>query len=82
MEGAKKKSENPSHKVGTMVVLSNDDMSILISSRFMSLQEYIDFYIGEINVDRDQEFNYPLPPTFFEVMEFLELEDYESFRAK
>jgi hypothetical protein len=54
MDGAKKKSENPAHKIGTMIVLSNEDMSILISNRFMSLEEYVDLYIGELNVDRDQ----------------------------
>ena len=38
MNGAQKKMENPSYKVGTMIVLSNDDMSILTSNHFMSLK--------------------------------------------
>lgn len=29
MDGARMKAENPSHKIGNMIVLSNDDMSIL-----------------------------------------------------
>ena len=62
-----------------MILLSNDDMSILICSRFMSLAEYVDLYTGEMRVDREQEFNYPLPPSFFHVMEFLEIEDYQKF---
>jgi hypothetical protein len=71
IEGAKKRSENPSHKIGNMILLSNDDMSILISSKFMSLPEYIQLYTGEMNVDREQEFSYPLPPSFFHAMEYL-----------
>jgi hypothetical protein len=55
-------------------------MAILICSRFMSLSEYVDIYTGEMNVDREQEFNYPLPPSFFHVMEFLEVEDYHQFQ--
>lgn len=51
-----------------MILLSNDDMAILISNRFMTLVEYVDLYIGDMNVDREQEFNYPLPPNFFEIM--------------
>jgi hypothetical protein len=35
------RSENPSHRIGNMIVLSNDDMSILNSGRFMSLSEYL-----------------------------------------
>ena len=54
-------------------------LAILISNRFMSLAEYINLYTGELNVDREQEFNYPLPPSFFHVMEFLEVDDYQQF---
>jgi hypothetical protein len=36
-------------------------------------------YIGEINVDREYEFSYPLAPSFFQVMEFLECQDYRTF---
>lgn len=79
MEGAKKRSENPSHRIGNMILLSNDDMAILICSRFMSLGEYVELYTGELNVDREQEFSYPLPPSFFHVMEFLEVDDYQKF---
>ena len=79
MEGAKKRSENPAHRIGNMILLSNDDMAILISNRFMSLAEYINLYTGELNVDREQEFSYPLPPSFFHVMEFLEVDDYQQF---
>ena len=79
MEGAKKRGENPAHRIGNMILLSNDDMAILISNRFMSLAEYINLYTGELNVDREQEFNYPLPPSFFHVMEFLEVDDYQQF---
>jgi hypothetical protein len=62
-----------------MIVLSNDDMSILNCSRFMSLDEYIKLYIGEIEIEKEAESNYPLPPSFFDVMEFLEVDDYESY---
>lgn len=44
LDGAKMKSDNPSHKIGNMIVLSNDDMAILICSKFMSLQEYLKLY--------------------------------------
>lgn len=73
------KSDNPSHKIGNMIVLSNDDMAILNCSKFMSLSEYIKMYCQEMEVVREQEANYPLPPTFFEVMEYLDVENYEDF---
>ena len=31
------KQDNPSHKIGNMIVLSNDDMSILNGDKFMNL---------------------------------------------
>lgn len=62
-----------------MILLSNDDMGILICNKFMNLQEYLQLYTGEMNVDREQEFNYPLPPSFFHVMEFLEVDNYTKF---
>ena len=37
----------------------------------MSLKEYLRVYCGEMNVDREAEMDYPLPPTFFDVMEYL-----------
>lgn len=73
MDGARKRYENSSHKIGNMILLSSDDMGILICSHFLSLQEYVELYTGEVNVDREQESNYPLPPSFLEVMEFLEI---------
>lgn len=79
LDGAKMKADNPSHKIGNMIVLSNDDMAILNCSKFMSLAEYTKLYCQEMEVVREQESNYPLPPTFFELMEFLEVENYENF---
>ena len=76
MDGARMKSENPSHKIGNMIVLSNDDMSILNGEKFMSLSEYVKLYVSEMDVQKEQESNYPLPPSFFEIMEFLEVEQY------
>ena len=37
MDGARMKADNPSHKIGNMIVLSNDDMVILSCNRFMNL---------------------------------------------
>ena len=37
MDGARMKQDNPSHKIGNMIVLSNDDMSILNGDKFMNL---------------------------------------------
>jgi hypothetical protein len=73
------KADNPSHKIGNMIVLSNDDMAILSCHKFMSLAEYTKLYCEEMEVVREQEKNYPLPPGFFEVMEYLEVENYENF---
>ena len=70
------KLENPSHKIGNMIVLSNDDMSILNGEKFMTIEEYIKLYTSEMEVQKEQESNYPLPPSFFEVMEFLDVELY------
>jgi hypothetical protein len=72
-EGAKKKRDNPSHKISNMFLLSNDDMSILISDRFISLSQYYEMYIKTPTYEREAEVNYPLPPSIFNVMEFLEI---------
>ena len=37
----------------------------------MSLEEYLKIYVGEMELQKEQESNYPLPPSFFEMMEFL-----------
>ena len=63
-----------------MIVLSNDDMSVLTNRQFMSLEEYLEIYAGEVEVDREEELNYPLPPSFFDIMEFLESKNYEEYR--
>lgn len=52
MDGCRKRLENPAHKIGNMILLSNDDMGILICNRFMNLEEYLQLYTGEMNVDR------------------------------
>lgn len=41
MDGARKRYENSSHKIGNMILLSSDDMGILICNHFLSLQEYV-----------------------------------------
>lgn len=46
-DGAKKKRDNPAHKIANMFLLSNDDMSILICDQFMSLEEYASIYMRE-----------------------------------
>lgn len=46
-DGAKKKKDNPAHKIANMFLLSNDDMSILICDQFMTLEEYAEFYLKE-----------------------------------
>ena len=33
-------------------------------------------------MDREAEMDYPLPPTFFDVMEYLEISDYQAFKGK
>lgn len=42
----------------------------------MNLQEYLGLYMGGVDVEKEMESNYPLPPTFFDVMEFLEVQQY------
>ena len=60
-----------------MFLLSNDDMSLLICERFMTLEEYNETYIKELPYTREAESNYPLPPSIFNVMNFLETNNYE-----
>ena len=62
---------NNSHKIGNMILLNNDDMSILISKQFMSLEEYIEIYVGEIDITKEADLNYPLPPNMFKMLEFM-----------
>ena len=63
-----------------MFLLSNDDMSLLICERFMTLEEYYNIYIKTIDYEKEADRNYPLPPSIFNVMEFLEIENYEMFK--
>lgn len=35
-----------------MILLNNDDMSLLISKHFMSIAEYIDMYADELPVTK------------------------------
>jgi hypothetical protein len=79
-DGAKRKKENASYKLANMFLLSNDDMSILISKNFMSLSEYHDIYLTTQERAKECESNYPQPPTIFNIMEFLELEDYTQYK--
>lgn len=46
-DGAKKKRDNPAHKIANMFLLSSDDMSILICDQFMTLEEYASIYMKE-----------------------------------
>ena len=52
MDGARMRRDNPAHKIGNMIVLSNDDMAILNCSRFMSLDDYMKLYVHEMEVER------------------------------
>ena len=52
-DGAKKKRQNASHKISNMFLLSNDDMSLLICERFMTLQEYNETYIKDFSYTRE-----------------------------
>lgn len=56
-----------------MFLLSNDDMSLLICDRFMTLEEYYNIYIKTMDYEKEADRNYPLPPSIFNVMEFLEV---------
>jgi len=67
----KKKKDNSSYKVANMFLLSNDDMSILISKSFMTLEEYSNIYLESHESAKECEKNYPLPPSIFNTMEFL-----------
>jgi hypothetical protein len=63
-----------------MILLNNDDMSILISKEFMSLEEYLSIYTDEVEVTKEGDLNYPLPPNVFKMIEFMEVEeDYKRF---
>ena len=63
-----------------MFLLSNDDMAILICGNFMSLDEYSEIYLTDGKADKEAESNYPLPPSIFNVMEFLEIDNYQNFK--
>lgn len=67
-EGAKTKRANPAHKIGTMILLNNDDMSILVSKHFMSLEEYLSIYLDEVEMTKESDLNYPLPPNMFKMI--------------
>lgn len=52
MDGARKHLESPAHKIGTMISLSSDDMSLLMNNQFMSLTEFIEIYLQDVEIDR------------------------------
>ncbi len=63
-----------------MILLNGDDMSILVSKQFMSMEEYLEIYLEEVEVTKESDLNYPLPPNVFKMIEFMEVqEDYRKF---
>ena len=63
-----------------MFLLRNDDMQILNCDRFMTLQDYFELYLTSGTANKEAESNYPLPPSIFNVMEFLEIDNYQNFK--
>jgi hypothetical protein len=63
-----------------MILLNGEDMSILVSKQFMSMEEYLEIYLEEVEVTKESDLNYPLPPNVFKMIEFMEVqEDYRKF---
>ena len=63
-----------------MILLNGEDMSILVSKHFMSMEEYLEIYLEEVEVTKESDLNYPLPPNVFKMIEFMEIqEDYRRF---
>ena len=79
-EGGKKIKENASFKISNMLLLTNDDMSLLISNFYMTLAEYCEMYIEEVESKKEAEENYPLPTNIFNIVEFLETDNYMKFQ--
>jgi hypothetical protein len=55
-------------------------MMMLISKRFMSIDEYHDIYLTEVEMVIDAEEVFPLRPPLLKNLEFLEIEDYKAYR--
>jgi len=66
----KKKSENRWKEASDEIALSNDDISIMINSRFMSIDDYYMLYLEDLEIELDNELQYPQHPTLLDTLEY------------
>ncbi len=55
-----------------MIIVNNDDVSMMLGEHLMSLSEYLDIYLSDLEIKKEQEMNHPLPPDVFKTMQFME----------
>jgi hypothetical protein len=78
-EGGKKKQKDNSVKLANECPLNLDDMMMLISKRFMSIVEYHNLYLTELEVTNDAEEVFPIRPPLLKSLEFMEIGDYTTY---
>jgi len=66
----KKKSENRWKEASDEIALSNDDVSTMINSRFMSIDDYYMLYLEDLEIELDNELQYPQHPTLLDTLEY------------
>ncbi len=54
-------------------------MMILISKNFMSIEEYNQIYLTEVELFSDAEEVFPIKPSLLKNLEFLEIDEYNKF---
>lgn len=69
-KNVKKKSENRWKEASDEIALSNEDISIMVASRFMNLDDYYKLYLEDLEIELDSELQYPQHPTLLDTLEY------------
>ena len=65
-----KKSEKRWNEVSDEIAISNDDFSTMINARVMSIEDYYMLYLEDLEIELDNELQFPQHPTLLDTLEY------------
>jgi len=65
-----KKSEKRWNEVSDEIAISNDDFSTMINARVMSIDDYYMLYLEDLEIELDNELQFPQHPTLLDTLEY------------
>ncbi len=66
----KKAKEKGQKKISGEVNLTNDDMATLLMPYYMSIEQYAEMYLEDLEIKLDAELEYPYKPVLTRVLEY------------